>query len=344
MVEPVETTTLFGQPHFFMKKTLLLITALFASLFLVSCGKKTLLDEHGCFESIEEAVNSASKSKKDILLFITQCPSETCDAFTQAIFASDLFKEDFSKNYTIAHIDFGESFAEKTLNAESEKISQRYSEALFSNSVMATCLSTAYIPAAYLLTSEGYYIADLNYSGDTSTAIDLKTKLDAVKEKAQNIHSHLAATKTGTVSNKMEAINWFYENISPEYIYTYVPLFYEGCNLDKKDESGYVSKFYVKYAILDAVKFAQINDIATAVASLEAAAKSGKLKGPEKQEVLYQAGAFLLQNEMGDYETIANYFEAAILANPEGEVVPQLQYVVDYLRILSSDSQDYIQE
>lgn len=327
-----------------MKKTIFITTtiliSLFASLFLVSCGNKPLVDDHGCYESIEDAVNSGSKANKDILLLITQCPDETSEAFANSVFSSDLFKDDFSKNYTICHMDFGDNFAEKTLNAESEKISERYSEALFANSIMASCLSTASVPAAYLLTKEGYYIADLNYAGDVSSAQDLKIKLDAVSEKADTIHSRLAATETGTVVEKMEAIKWFQDNVAQDYLYTYVPLFYKGSLLDKNDESGYVSSFYVKYAVLEAIKFAQINDISSAVATLEDAAKSGKLKGPEKQEVLYQAGAFLLQYEMGDYNTIANYFEAAILADPESEFVEQLQYVTEYLRYLATESED----
>lgn len=327
-----------------MRKTLFIATTFLASLLMVSCGKKPLTDAHGCFESIEEAVEAAGKSNKDILVFITQGPDEYSDAFSNAIFTSELFKDVFSKNYTIAHLDFGDAFAEKTLNAPSEKLSQRYSEALFANSIMATCLSTSSIPAVYLLSKEGYYIADLNYSGDTTNSQELETKLAAIKEKAASIHSRIEATKTGTIIERMNAIKWFQDNIDADYLYTYVPLFYEGSELDKNDESGYVSQFYVKYVLLDAIKFAQINDIVSAVATLEAAAKSGKLKSHEKQEVLYQAGAFLLQNGLGEYETIANYFDAAIVADPESEVVSQLIYVRDYLRLMNSDSQEQVLE
>lgn len=324
-----------------MKKSLLISIALISSLFLVSCGTKPLLDSHGCYESADEAITAAKKAKKDILIFATQNPEESSLAFETTVFGSDIFKE-FEKAYIICHMEFGDDFIAKTIpginDSISDELTSRYSQALIANSMISSCLAVSQFPAVYLLTKEGYYIADLNYAGDISDAETLKTKLAAVSEKASTIHSHLEATKKGSVSERMDAINWFMEEIDDDYSFSYVPLFYEGVELDKNNESGLVSSFYVRKVLLDAIRFAKVNDIASAVTTLEAGAKSGKLDGPEKQEVLYQAGVLLMQFGADDFTTIIHYFQAAIAADPESEIVPELEYVIAYLQMMAEYS------
>ena len=320
-----------------------------ASLLLVSCGDKPLLDSHGCYESVEEAKTQAAKAKKDILLVVTQTSAgNASDTFGKTVLESDLFQKELAKNFVCAHIDFGDEFIEKTIGeaeetAQQKALGERYAKALIDNSMVASNLTVRAYPSVFIISKEGYYLMDLNYSQDIATADDLKTKIEAVSEKLSDTKARLAATKKGSVTERMNAINWFLEECETEYLFSYVPLFNEGVELDKNNESGLVSAFYLRKVLNDAIRFAKINDIGSAVKVLEEGARSGKLDGPDKFQAYYQAGFLLLQFGNVNPQVIINYFQAAIEADPTNESADEINFALTYLYNMNQ-MQDQLQQ
>ena len=55
----------------FMKKIIISFTTILLALLFISCGKKPLTDDYGCFVDYDEAITYAGKKNQPILIFFT---------------------------------------------------------------------------------------------------------------------------------------------------------------------------------------------------------------------------------------------------------------------------------
>ena len=111
-----------------MKKYILSFTTILLALLVISCGKKPLIDDYGCFADYDEAITHAGKKNQPILIFFTsQGDDDQSSLLVADVLKNASFKEKILSKYTVMHADFSQNAFQKTVapdnsTAEEQKL------------------------------------------------------------------------------------------------------------------------------------------------------------------------------------------------------------------------------
>lgn len=305
-------------------------------LCTVSCKKKPVTNSFGFYTDLDSAKEAAKKSRKNILLYICMEGFDTYSAdFRQNVLESEEYKELFGKEFESVFFDFGASaYSATELSAGATKketeAAEQASELLRKNMKVARSLNIQYSPAVFLMNKDGYCFADEPYAEDTFvSASALMELIQSYSEDFELLDQMVEATKKGSPVERVNAINEIFETVPSVYLTTYADLFRSVPDIDKKNESGLVSKLYMEAVIEDGMAYYAANDFMGAVKCFQEGAQSGKLDPPEQQQSYYMAGQLLGMTGSNDYETILNYFNLSVQACPESEEARKIQNIID---------------
>ena len=145
---------------------------------LFSGCRKTMADEKEIFNSMEDAFSAAKNNNQNVLVLVTSNGDDELSAsFVDKVINNKKFKSEVSSNFSVLHMDFSESTYKKTVvnpadDEKTQKAAEEFANIMQENAKYASKLYVQSTPAAYLLTKENYFIAEL----------DLTQKMKSLKD------------------------------------------------------------------------------------------------------------------------------------------------------------------
>lgn len=329
-----------------MKK--LFKTALLLLIFGLCFGcKKENIGNDGVFLSIDEAFSDAKKNDKNVLVIVTSnYDDELSHDFIEKIMESSEFKTQIAREFSVLQMDFSEiSYAKTVINSGDDKSkrkdAQKLADIMQENSRFASKLYVETTPAMFILSKERYFIAEIDISQKIEDFSTLRQLIDEQEDNIRTINRMILATKSGSASEKIAAIDELYERTDLMYRSFLSDLVFEFIDLDKKNESGLLSKYLLTSAdITSSEQFLQGN-VDAAVKSYIDVCSNEFLLPEDKQQAYYLAAYITLMTGSQDYETCLNLLDSAISAAPETDSAKTIQNLRDYLenRIIGGASE-----
>lgn len=321
---------------------LLIALMFFMVLPFVSCKKDYEVDSDGLCIEFEAGRKEAIKNKQNILLLITM---EGDDLFSQKFLDDVIRTAEFSEvkeKYSVIHFDFSESSYEKTVykpeaTKAENKAAEKYSDIMLYNAQVASLLDVGYTPALYILTEDGYYIADSLISEQQSSVSDFIKLVSSFNSKIDRFNKLFAATEEGTSLDKVAAIDTVFEATDATHRVLLSDLARQVPKLDKVNRTGLVSKYLLAAAESDAINFYRSGQIADAVKAYNDAAKEKYISPEHKQQAYYMAAYLLISSGTTDFPVILDYLKKSVDANPNGENVSNIQNVYDYILTVQTE-------
>lgn len=322
---------------------LLIALMFFMVLPFVSCKKNYEVDSDGLCIEFEAGRKNAIKNKQNILLLVTM---EDDDLYSRTFLDHVVRTPDFEEikdAYTLIHFDFSEASYGKTIykpeaskaeNKEAEKISN----IMLYNAQVASLLDVSYTPAMYILTDEGYYIADSLISEQVSSMSSFKRLLDSFGSKVERFNTLFAATTEGTSLDKVAAIDAVFESTDMEHRVLLAELIREIPKLDKVNRTGLVSKYLLAAAECDAINMYRAGQIGEAINAYTKVTKEKHLSPEHRQQAFYMAAYLLMSSGSSDFSIILDYLKKSVEANPNGADVANIQNVLDYVLTVQAEA------
>lgn len=327
-----------------MKKFILSFTTILLVLFLVSCGKKPLTDECGCFLNYEDALSYSGKNKKPMLIVFT---SEGDDD-ASSMLVNDILKSSpntLSSKYSILHADFSQNAFQKTTapddaNSEQQAIANTYTQIMQNNYQLAVLFNVTATPAAFLCTKEGYVYAAIQ-SEEFSDKSAFVNKVNSYDGELKRFNSLVASTKKGSAIEKVEAIDGLFMATKDSYRSFLLPLIQDAIKLDKENKTGLVGKFILAQAEAQAMSAYSRGDVEEAVKQYLVAADNDFLNAEEKQECFYTAAYLVTASGSDDYEGIIQYMQTAYDLAPNSSKAEAIKNAISYFETVIDYSSEY---
>jgi hypothetical protein len=299
-------------------------------------------DEFGWYHDYDTAKKLALKENKSILLLVSET-GEDKDSKTlkDTVLNTKKFTDSARKDFVLVNIDVTQTEYKKTVAAENatekEQKSADDNAAKFKRNMQILSLyRTQMTPAVYVSTKDGYFVSYIVYDASVNTP-DAYLKMLADKtDDIKKVNDLAAAAEKNTGVGKVKAIDALYEATDQNYRDFLVDIYREVPDLDKKNESGLVSKYVLATANSDAIELYSKGDYPGAAKIFADAAAGGKLNKDDEQQSYYTAGYLLGSVGSQDYTTIIAYLQAAYNADPESEHAPSIQQTIDYVKSMES--------
>lgn len=333
-----------------MKKRLIVIaiaTLIMAASF-VSCKKYTK-DETNCYVGFEEVKKVAHKSKKPILVMITQEEGEMNGGskyFVDNILINPAFSDYCKDKFELYRMDFSTGNIQKSaIKEDSSKQEQeeaaKYAEYFQQGVQLATYFGIQYTPAFYILTKDGYFVSEVYYTEDSMTETAFTELLEGYREQVNYIESLIAATKKGTISEKINAIDSLY-TVTPLAGQFFLGEFArEAVKIDPENSTGLIGKYYFFVADEKASELYRNQDEAGAIQAYLDAAESGKLEPEYKQQCYYMAAWILESVGSMDINMLIDYLQKAYDAAPDSDYAPDILDAITYYKTGVAPSMDF---
>jgi len=307
------------------------------SLLLVSCGKKSEVNENGCFISMDAASENAKKNKQDILLIVTTGEDDIASkAFVDNVLAAPDFKKEIASKYSTVNFDFSEASYQKTVvkedaTADEQKAAETYADLMYKNARVASMLNVQAAPAVYLFTKEKYFITEIVFDNDVANVGEFAEMVAQWSDLSTSVNEMVRATEKGTVSERVQAIDTLFEATDTGYKVFLSDLIDKVIELDKKNESGYLSKYILAKANSKASDFFLDGKTTEAVLCFVEAAKQQYVEPIHVQQLYYMAAYILAMSGSTDYKTMLEYLQSSIDAAPDSETVTGIQMFKSYI-------------
>lgn len=327
-----------------MKNKCLLIAVIlaFATLF-VSCGSDFEKDADGLNIEFEKALKIAPKNKQNILLLITMEGDDMfSEAFMNSVVRTENFKSEIMEKYTVVHVDFSQASYEKTaskmnLTKEENKLAEKYASIMEYNSSVVSLLSVQYSPSFFLLTENGYYIADSMLSDQFRSTADFVSYLDNYKPQVERMTKLFEKADKGTSLEKVNAINDIYDTTRAERRILLKDYIKQVPELDKTNRTGLVGKFILAAAEVDAFNYYNEGDILKAAKAYADAANKKFLEPADIQNAYLTAAYLLASAGSQDFDYILTYFKQALDAAPESALAPEIQKNYELIQTIKAN-------
>lgn len=323
-----------------MKKIILLITILLASIFLTSCGNKALKDDCGCFVNYEDAVSFAKKKKLPLLVFFTsEGDDDSSIQLVSDILKDASFSEDVAKKYSVLHIDFSQNAYQKTIapdNATSkdQELANAYTTIMQNNYQLAMLFNVDSTPAVFLCTKDGYVVTPVITDDYFVNVSEFNQALEECAPKLESFNNMVAQTKKGSALDKVEAIDALYMATDASYRTFLIELVSSVPKIDKKNETGLCSKYIVAAAEAEALSAYSQGDVETAVRKYLEAADNNFVKPEDKQECFYTAAYLVASSGSEDYKGILSYLQTAYDIAPESSKAKAINEAIEYFKTI----------
>jgi len=322
------------------KKLTVIALALLLTCALFSGCKKYSKDETNCYIGYEEVKQVARKSKKPILIMLTQEEGEQNGGskyFVENILTNKDFADYCKSNYELYRMDFSTENIQKTaINEEASKKEQEQAEQFaeyFQQGVqLATYFGVSYTPAFYIVTKDGYFVSEVYYTEDALNVSSFTEILDGYLEQVNYVEGLIAATKNGSVQERITAI---------DSLYTVTPMagqFFLGdfarmaVELDPKNTTGLIGKYYFFVADEKASVLYKDQDSAGAIQAYVDAAESGNLEPDYVQQCYYMAAWILESISSMDSDLLVGYLQKAYDAAPDSQYADNILESIEYYK------------
>lgn len=312
------------------------LTAALAVVFTFTSCSKPVTDENGFSLDGKSAVEIAKKEKKNILLVATMKGDD--------LFSSDLidfvlkdsrFNEEIGSKYTVLLTDFSEASYGATVynddsTKEEKKIAEENAERMHQNTLLASRLNLQLTPAIYIMSKDMYYITQLDFTTDQITNFDsFKELLEKQQPIVDDFNSRIEKIEKGSKTEKLAAIDQLYESTESAYIPFIKNLIEEYIKLDKKDETGLLSKYLLAKADIESSNYFIAGDVGNAVKIYVNTAKDMRLKPEDRQNCYYLSAYILVISGSQDLDSVVGYLKSAIDAYPEGPNTPSIEMALE---------------
>jgi thioredoxin-related protein len=325
--------------------TAAVLVAAVAVVFLVVKpfgGKRDKPDEFGWYHDYDEAKKVAVRRNMPILLFISMTgEDDDSAALKEKVFNTKEFKDSVAGDFVPVNLDFSQTSYKKTVASEGatdkeQKAADAHAAKLKKDMQVATMYNVQMTPAVYLATKDGYYVSFIAYDKTIDTPAAYTQMLEGRTADIKKISDMADAAKKGSGVEKVKAIDALYEATDNNYRPLLSDMYREVPELDKKNESGLVSKYVLATANSDAIRLYSDGDYAGAAKVFAAAGASGKLDKNDVQQAYYTAGYLLGSTGSQDYATITTYLQASYDAEPESEHAAAIKQTLDYVKSMAS--------
>ena len=328
-----------------MKKCLIsLFSLLCVFMLFVSCGKKAVKDDCGCFVDLEAAKSYAQKKNIPVLIVVTsEGDDELSTDFVRNILNAADFADKIGNKYAVYHADFSAAaFAKTTAGENASKEERAAAEAyslIMENSYQnAIALDVTLTPSAYVTTKDGYVVSEVEFGDNDVNLNSFAQLLESYTSKIQKFDVMVAATKKGSASDKVEAIDTLYRATDSAYRSFLIDLVKKVPELDKNNETGLCGKYIVAAADSNAMNYYSKGDLESALKEYLTAADNQFVKAEDKQECFYTAAYFVAYSGSDDFTAIIQYLNLAYQVAPESSKAPAIKDAITYFETLAENS------
>lgn len=308
-----------------------------SALMFSSCGKAAGRDSCGCLYDIDDAKRIASERNQNIVLAVTMEGDDSMSGtFLDNVVRSGNFSE-VTASYVFVHFDFSDdSYGNMIQSSDGAAADQRDAEAyglqMRKNSRYAGLLNVSYTPAFYLISKEGYVVTELYGAGSAENAGQFLEMLSGYDVTVSEFRSMVDSTETGDVVGRVNAIDRLYEDTDDIYKVFLAPMYSKVPEIDKKNQSGLVSKYILAAAGARALEYYTSDDVTHAVQSYISICDDSRLSPEDKQQAYYMAAYTLASDSAADYDVIEKYLQMAVDVYPEGRYVRRINSTLDRIR------------
>lgn len=321
----------------------LVLVLLVFSLTFVSCGKKTEAADNGCFLTMDAAAENAKKNKQDILLIITTGDDdEPSRNFCANVLNAPEFKSEISSKYSIVNFDFSEASYQKTVVREDstpaeQKAADAYADMMYQNAKVASLLNVQAAPSVFIFTKEKYYVDEIIFENDVSNVKEFAALISNYNGRMAEVNEMVKATEKGSVAERVLAIDALFESTDAVYKTFLSDLIAKVIELDKKNETGLLSKYIVADANAKASDSFTEGNVLDAVNAFTSAAKSPYLEPGHIQQLYYMAAYILAMSGSTDYPVMLDYLQKSLDADPESENAEGVAMFKSYIEATISE-------
>lgn len=319
------------------------LTILFAGCLLISslftgCSKKAAKDETNCYISLDQAKAAAKKQKKPILAMITQEEGEQnggSQYFVEHILMNKEFSKYCEKNYIQYRMDFSTKNIQKSAindqaSEEEQKAAREYSDYLQQGFQFARYLGVSYTPAFYILTKDGYFVTEVEYTEDSMNVEAFTELLTEYLKQVDYIESLVKATSNGSTEERLAAIDSLYSVTPTGGLFFLAEFAKKAVEIDPENKTGLVGKYYFIVADEKASQLYSEQDTAGAIQAYLDAAESGKMEPVYNQQCYYMAAWILESISAMDSDSLLDYLEKAYNAAPDSEYAQDILSSIEY--------------
>lgn len=324
-----------------MKRTVKIIALLAALAALFTSCSKPLLDETGCYINLEDAKKAARKAKSNILIIISQEEGEQnggSSYFVHNILLNENFREYCKDNFELYRMDYSQknllkSRIDENADEKAKKQAEQYGDLIQEGMKITSYLGTNYTPAFYIMTKDGYFVAEVEYTEDSMNVDAFSDLLDSYKSQAKYVQDLINATKKGSDTEKFTAIESLFEVTPMPGQYFLYDFAEKAIALDKNNETGKTGKYHFMIAEEKATKLFQETKYDEAINVFAELAESGVLEPESKQSAYYMCAWILESIGSMDSPLLLDYLHKAYDAAPASENAHLLEEAIEYYSV-----------
>ena len=294
-----------------------LMCASFAVFLLITSCVSTSAAEKG--DAARGSHRVAEKTDKDVLLIFTGSDWSTeATSFSKTVL-TEAFKTSIAQNYTVRYIDLLRNPREQDREAAQK------------NYLLFSEYAVPDVPFVVLQTASQDMYASAVIEADitTDTALIGKIKALAMQRTAVVEARDLITTLQGV--EKARAIDAFLNIVGNAESHRYDSLRMQVPALDPDNQSGLKSKYVLISADIRAKGFAQQGDYHKAGDEYRMTAETGGLDSGELQLAWYLTAYAYLMAGNEKPQTIIEYLQNAIAADPQSEATQQIEQAIKKL-------------
>lgn len=301
-----------------------LVTSIFLAFLFFACTET----EATWLKDFEEAQEIAREENKNILLFFTGSDwDEVSQELISEVFPSKAFLSKIASQYILLQVDFPD---DESLTSEEE---------FYKNYTLASRFALSGIPAAILVTKDGYIIDSYSEHSQAKTANDYVKQIQKAKNKAKKIISLTKQMEKAEGVQKAKLIGKLLDLFNPDYKHLYADLTYQIPELDPNNKTKLNDKYVVAITYTKAMNAYSVGEVEEAIELLVNLGTNKKISKKDVQEAYYTA-AFLNAENGYSLEKSIEYLNLSLAADPESNIAQNIQQVIQMMQLELDGDQD----
>jgi len=320
-----------------------LFAAVLAAVLFVSCGGA---DKNGWYSDFDAAKKAAKAKNKNVLLLVnSDYDVPMTDVGIKALTSDSRFTDALKDSYVCVHfsfVDLQSFLAGPDLNATNseQKAAEKRRALLQKQFGIADMYAVQETPAIVLVSKDGYYITSLSCDFLGSEPEGYVGLVNAEKTIVEEFQAKIRATETGSAKERIAAIDAIYESSTDNQRLALVDLSRKLVSLDKKNESGLVSKHL--FAIANEEAFAKLNgvDYIGAIKIYSKYAEDKRILPVDAQALYFMAASVYARSGVDSIEPIISTLQKAVDVAPESDSVENIKAIMESLKSGQQQSED----
>ncbi len=318
-----------------MKKNFFILIAMAAIMSIfVSCGNNNMIN--GWYTDYDSALKAAKSGNRTILLLLSSDTDleVTAKALDALVKKDNTFSKAVKKDFVCLFFDFTNikdrlSSLDENASEKEKKAYEKDKKLLDRKFFIADhFLCGNETPCARLISSDGYYIADVNFDYASENADAYVQILKSYETEIKYRNDLIAATKKGSALEKVAAFDALYESLPESNRIGETQIHKAILSLDKKNESGLVEKYLAESINAEAYSCIMKLDIDGAVSVYEKRVEDERLSAETKQELLCYAATIAMHSNTVQFDKVIGLYQKAFDVAPESSLAPKIQETI----------------